>query len=176
MNNMKVVMYMAITVNGLTARPDGTEEFLANENWDSMTELAVKYKNLIVGRKTYEINQSWPGKNNLRSLKAVKKIVVSGDSSLDLASDFTLVSSPQEALIKLQDYPTILLIGGGTLNASFAAKNLIDEIILNIDPTVIGKGRPVFAEEDFEIKLILISSRQITKNLIQLRYRTTRKP
>lgn len=167
---MKVVMYMAMSVNGYIAREDGTEDFLSDQDWKSMVELAQKYKNIIVGRKTYEINQTWTDEDNLRSIKGIRKVVVSNQPNLKMIEGFELSLSPEDALSRLSDYQTAFLIGGGTLNGNFATKGLIDEIVLNVEPALIGKGRQVFAGSDFDLRLRLLDTKQLNDSLVQLRY------
>lgn len=62
------------------------------------------------------------------------------------------------------------LSGGPTLNTSFAKEGLIDEIILNYNPTILSDGIKVFAEDDFELNLKLQGMRQISSDIVQARY------
>ena len=66
---------------------------------------------------------------------------------------------------------SIILAGGSILNTSFLEQNLVDEIYLDVEPTVMGKGIPLFQNKDFEKKLEFISSKNISKNEIQLHYK-----
>ena len=60
--------------------------------------------------------------------------------------------------------------GGGTLNTSFMAENLIDEIYLDVEPIVFGKGIRLFKENDFEAKLKLLEIKKLSNDEIQLHY------
>jgi len=64
----------------------------------------------------------------------------------------------------------VVLTGGSTLNSSFAKENLIDEIIFNVEPFVLGKGISVFRSDKFEFKLKLKGVKQLKNNIVQLHY------
>jgi len=44
----------------------------------------------------------------------------------------------------LRDFEEVIVAGGGMLNASFIADNLVDEICLDIEPIILGEGIPLF--------------------------------
>lgn len=136
-----------------------------------MKKLACEYGCIVVGRKTYEANQSWPVAQSLRGLTEVKKVVVSSKPRYDVAQGFVLAPTPDAAINKLKDYDRVLLIGGGELNAAFAARNLIDELVLNVEAVVIGKGKPVFGNTDFDLKLELLSFELLTPGILQVQYK-----
>jgi len=64
-----------------------------------------------------------------------------------------------------------LLIGGSSLNTAFAKENLIDEIILNIEPIIIGKGIPLFSIDDFDLPLELISTEKNNSGIVTIYYK-----
>ena len=168
---MNVTLFVAISVNGYIARPNGDEDFLSEDNWASMTNLAHDYGCLIVGRKTYEVNQSWPEEQSLRGLQGIKKVVVSSNKAYKVATGFEIAESPETALDKLKGFHDVLLIGGGSLNAAFAAKGLLDNVILNIESVAIGRGKQVFARTEFDLDLELLTSSQLSPRILQLQYR-----
>ena len=67
-------------------------------------------------------------------------------------------------------FQKVLITGGANINSAFAKLNLLDEIIFNIEPVAVGKGIPVFAPEDFELKLKLISSEKLNNGVLTLGY------
>lgn len=170
---MKVRLYMAISVNGIIARENGEEDFLSEKNWDTFVELLKESKALIWGRKTYEIVMQEYGEKYLETIKDIKKLIVSSDENLNLDRRFELTKSPDEALnsLKRQGFNEVLISGGSFLNSSFAKKKIIDEIIFNIEPTIVGYGIPVFSPEEFDLKLSEPEMRQVSEGIIQLRYK-----
>ena len=64
----------------------------------------------------------------------------------------------------------MVVAGGGALNASFIEENLVDEIFIDIEPIIIGKGIPIFRDKSFERNLKLVGQKKISENEIQLHY------
>src|SRR5574339_1305119 len=155
---MKVILYMAMSVNGIIARENNEEDFLSHQSWISMLELCKETGTLIWGRKTQEVVKTWD-KKYLEEIQSIRKIIVSTEKNLPLEEGFTVVNSPKEALERLQNegFETALVVGGSTLNSSFAKEGLIDEVILNIDPVIVGKGIPLFKSENFDLNLSLVT-------------------
>ncbi|MFH1089446.1 MAG: dihydrofolate reductase [Candidatus Uhrbacteria bacterium] len=168
---MKTTLFMAASLNGMIATKNGDENFLSDANWQSFSELVKESGCFIVGRKTYEAVQKWT-EFNFDKLEAKLKIVVSSDQNLKLSSSFLLAGSPKEALEKAvaMNFENIILAGGSTLNSAFMKENLIDEVILNFEPTIIGNGVPLFAESDFEKRLTLVETVKISDGILQVRY------
>ena len=168
---MKVVLYMAQTINGLIARDDYGEDFLSNQNWKTFVELAEKIGCFIVGRKTYEEVKKWKD-YKFDNINATK-IVVSSKSNFNLDKGYLLANSPKDALRKASElgFKKVILTGGGKTNAIFMKEGLIDEMIINIEPFILGKGINIFSEGTFENKLRLINSKKLKSGIIQLNYR-----
>ena len=73
---MKVILYMAMSVNGIIAKNDYTEDFISDYDWQVFCKIANKIGCFIIGRKTYEIITKSKD-YNLNKVKNVKIIVVS---------------------------------------------------------------------------------------------------
>src|SRR3989344_2491873 len=134
---MKVILFMAISLNGIIARENNEEDFLSEINWTSMVSLAKKFRCIIWGRRTHEVVKTWD-QHYHDDLKDIRKIVISKDVNFNTGRDYILVDSPKEALdlLKKERFENALLSGVSGLNASFAKEKLIDEIILNIEPVL----------------------------------------
>ncbi|MDP3014847.1 MAG: dihydrofolate reductase family protein [bacterium] len=164
---MKVILYMAITANGYIAK-ENNETPWSNEEWESFSEKAKEIKNLIIGRKTFEIMN-----NEAEFQKIGNPFTVIVSNEKDNNSNFAFVESPEKALELLEEkgFEQALVAGGGMLNSSFLQKGLIDEIYLDVEPFLFGSGIKLFAENDYEAKLELLSTKQLSKNTIQLHYK-----
>jgi len=167
---MKTTLYMAISANGIIATETGDEEFLSHENWEKFCEFARDFGNFVVGRKTYEAVKKWNGGYNFDDLVGVEKVIISQDQNFKLDNGYTLASSPQDALAKLSRFERVLITGGANINSAFAKENLLDEIILNVEPVFVGKGIPLFAPQDFELKTKLLSVDKSSSDIVTLRY------
>ncbi|WKZ25771.1 MAG: dihydrofolate reductase [bacterium] len=169
---MKITLWMAISLNGIIATDDYKEDFLSHENWDEFVSAVQKSGCLIWGRKTYELIKEWP-KSYLKPLKNISKVIISSDDKFQLNDGFILANSPEHAIEILAEkgFSEAILTGGSTNNSVFAEKNMIDEIILNIEGVIIGNGISLFKPSDFQLKLKLLSTTRIFENIIQVHYK-----
>lgn len=167
---MKVILTMAVSANGIIATKTGSEDFLSHDNWIQFVKLARQIGCFIWGRKTYEAVMKWEG-SYLEDLKGVKKVIISR-SSIALKSGFTLANSPEAALkqLGLEGFKEAVVTGGSTINTEFAKRGLIDEVRLDVNPAVIGEGIPVFAPDNFEMKLKLVKTEQVGQEIVELVY------
>ena len=170
---MKVILYMASSINGIIADKKGNEDFLPDLNWKTFLKIAKKCKCIVIGRKTYEAVKNWGEDYDFNNLKGFEKIIVSSDKKFKIPGKILVSKSPDEAIEKARELgcKSLLLTGGAILNSSFMKKNLIDEIILNINPIAIGEGKEIFKSEDFTKKLELIKYSKLSEGIIQLYYR-----
>ena len=167
---MKVILYMATTVNGFIAKENDDTGFVSETEWSSFRSKIQEIGNLVVGRRTYEIMCR---NGDFKNLENIKVAVVTKNSSIQLenASHF-IAPSPKSAIALLaeQSFEKILVGGGGMLNGSFMSEGLIDEIFIDVEPVAFGKGIKLFGDSDFETKLRLIDIKQLSPNEIQLHY------
>ena len=169
--SMKTTLFMAVSANGFVARKDGDEDFLPHEGWLQMLDFAKKYGHLIWGRKTYEAVSGWGG-NFMKDLQHIPFIIVSNSKKSSYPQNVTVCSSPTEALkaVELMGQKTAFLSGGPTLNTAFVKAGLVDEIILNYNPTILANGIKLFAESDFELRLKLDEVKELSSGIVQIRY------
>ncbi|MBI3385403.1 dihydrofolate reductase family protein [Candidatus Gottesmanbacteria bacterium] len=169
---MAVNLWMSMSLNGIISREKGEEDFISHGSWLLWLDVIRKSGNFIFGRKAYENLMTWD-KKYLEALKGLRIVVVTNNSTSFQNKDFTFVSSPQEALdrLKSEDFESITLTGGATLNSSFAKLNLIDEIILNVEPVIIGNGIPVFHPDLFNLKLEFLAMQKTNADTILLHYK-----
>lgn len=166
---MKVTLFMASSINGVIATRDGKEDFLSHQNWLEFVRLAKEKGAWIYGRKTMENVSSWPNEY-LNDLKGIEKVVIS--NSLSEAEGWSIARSPRQALelLKEKGFSQVILAGGAQLNAAFAKEGLIYEIVLNLDPSIVGEGKNIFDPVNLELKLNLIGSKQLPEGIVQLHY------
>jgi dihydrofolate reductase len=171
---MKVVLYMAITPNGMIAKENDNTGWVTETEWVSFSGMIKESGNMIIGRRTYDVML----KNDefkQSGLEKIKTVVLSSEKTLHVhdKESISVAKSPKEAIgiLQGQGFETIMVCGGGGLNSSFIKENLVDEIYLDIEPIVFGKGTSLFREADFEANLELIETKKLSPNEIQLHYR-----
>jgi len=164
---MKVVLYMAMTLNGYIAK-ETDETPWSKVVWNSYYKIAKKFNALIIGRRTYEL---------MKEANEFEKIgnpftVVLTKQRMQGNRNTEFAASPQDAInvLKKKGFTKVMLGGGGKVNGAFISEGLIDEIYLDVEPIIFGKGVRLFADADFEKKLTLLSVKKLSSNIIQLHY------
>ncbi len=147
-----VTLYNVTSSDGFIARIDGSEDFIPDDLklWQKFIDLCLKYKILILGRKSYESIQGYDYtlKNSLELLP-IKKIVVSRNKSFQLKDGYTLVNSIEEAI---KQAPDALVSGGPNLNNYLLEHNFVKRIIQYKLPISIGDGIKPFDKNSLEIE------------------------
>lgn len=169
---MHALLYMAMSVNGMVARPGGDEDFLSHEHWDMFSELAENCGCFIIGRKTYETVKNWDEKYSFDDFSDAIKVILTKDSGYTASEGYLIAHSPKEALeiLRQKDLDKALVAGGPETNSAFAEAGLIDEIWLGVEPILIGKGEPLFAEGNFDLDLHLTDAEKRGGGLLLLKY------
>ncbi len=165
---------MGISANGYIARENGDSEFTSQEDLNGFFEKSKLAGNIIMGKNTY-LEAS---KQGYFPFPDALNIVVSNQKIENKWGDNVLITnkSPKEILSMLEEkeFKAAFLAGGGQLNSSFLKNGLIDEIYLDVEPLIFGKGIKVFADEDFEYDLELIEVRKLNQDTIQLHYKISK--
>ena len=171
---MKTIIYMGITPNGYIAQEDGNSEFTSEEDVQGFYEHTKSAGNVIMGKNTY----LYASKVGLLPFPDGLNIVISHEELENKYGDKVMVvdKTPKEVLKMLEEkgFETAFLAGGGLLNSSFMKEGLIDEIYLDVEPLIFGKGIKVFADADFEYELELIETKKLNENTVQLHYRVVK--
>jgi len=168
---MKIVLYMAMTVNGIIAR-ENDETPWSDAEWKAYISEVKKIRTLIVGRRTYEIMKE---SDNFKKLGNPFVIVLT-KMKVKNRENFAFVSSVDAAieLVKKKKISRVLLGGGSTTNTEFIKRNLVDEMIVDVEPIIFGSGIPLFKENYSELNLKLLNTKKISKNEVQLHYRVVK--
>lgn len=169
---MKVILAMAISPNGLIARENGEEDWLPSEGWSEFLVDAKEFKNIVMGRETYELVQKLYENYNFDNVETDNKVIVTRNMDFQAGEAYTVVHSPEEAIdyLKTKNLELVLLIGGGKLNTEFIKRKLVNEIWLTLTPYIIGKGRPFISPDDFDLPLELIESKELSKGRLRIKY------
>ena len=182
----KVTLGLANSLDNYIARKDGGSDWLS---WNKeVADISAKFMRtvdaLLMGRKTFEVMlasgvTSYPGARNYvftRSKKnaagltkalAAKKKDRNVEVVTEDAADFV-------SKLKAQKGKGIVVFGGGELARSLFAADLIDEVVLNVQPVILGSGIPLFREMKRQIDLELFNSRPLKDGGIVLSYRVKR--
>ena len=162
---MNVICSMVVTANGCIAQRDG-RSVSSSADWDNFSRLASRYNNFVIGRKTLEASPE-----AFDQIKCEHKIVISERNDFDVPLGFKRFTSPKDAIHGVKGkIDTMLLVGGGELNSSFAEQDLINELILTIEPKIVGTGKKVFESGDLHLNLSLKSAEDLGDDRLRVSY------
>ncbi len=165
---MKTTLMMAVTVDGLIAvDQDQAADWTSSADKKSFVEETTKAGVVIFGRTTYQtINHPLPERLIIVMTRDESKY-----QNIDGAVEYTSLS-PQDLLKNLENrgYSSAVIAGGAKTNAAFLAANLVDEILLTIEPKIFGRGLNFTEGQDLDIDVKLLEITKLTDDAIQLRY------
>jgi dihydrofolate reductase len=180
----KVTLGLANSLDNYIARKDGGADWLL---WsDEIAEISAKFMKtvdvILIGRKTYEVmltsgQTSYAGGRNYvfsRSQRKRSSLLRKIAASQTPDANVQVVAEDAATFVrklKKQKGKGIVVFGGGTLAKSLFEADLIDEIVLNIHPVLLGSGISLFHQMKRQIDLELVSSRQLKTGGLILSYR-----
>ena len=168
---MKVILYTALTPNGLMAKSDGSTDWLSKEDLAHFNAICQKTRAVIFGRKSWdEMNPDWlPFKEGegMYTVLTRNKSLVSQNPKTIFSS-----SSPKEIINRVEKagYAEVIVAGGGEIYSLFLGSGLVDEIYIDMEPYLFGKGIR-FQEAEFELDLELLDVSKLNSQTLQLHYR-----
>lgn len=190
----KVISMIHLSLDGFAAGPNDELDWIAYD--DELEQYAhslhATTDAVIWGRRTYEgMAGYWltvPGNpastpaelEHARWLENSTKIVVS--RTLDRvawndAPNTVLIKdhiADEINRIKQQPGKDIWFLGSVMLAQTFMQLDLIDEYRLNINPTVLGRGKPLFAGVTRDFPLKLLDAKTLKSGVVALRYEPKR--
>ncbi|MBI5670581.1 MAG: dihydrofolate reductase [Chloroflexi bacterium] len=190
----KIIAMIHLSLDGFAAGPNDELDWIAYD--EELEQYAHSVQDLtdavIWGRRTYEgMAGYWltvPGNpastpselEHAHWLDRATKIVVS--RTLDRiewnnAQNTVLIKDNIAATInqiKRQPGKDIWFLGSPMLAQTFMQLDLIDEYRLNLNPSVLGCGKPLFANITRNFQLKLLESRTFKSGVVGLRYEPVR--
>ncbi len=180
--NLKCSVFIATSLDGYIARPDGGIDWLSGPgDEDSYAEdhgfqaFFDSIDSLVMGRVTFEqvlTFGEWP--------YGEKKVVVLSHASPNIPEHLSEVveimsGEPGEIVQRLAEsgYRHAYVDGGVTIQG-FLRAGLIDELIITTLPVLIGQGLPLFGGLEQDIHLEHIETRAFKSGLVQSRYQVVK--
>jgi len=166
---MKVTLFVRATPNGMIAKDNGDLSFVTDTEWQGLMKKAYDVGNCIFGSKAWEI-LSKRGKAPFNCLNIV---MTKRKRSSDKPNVIFTGKKPKEVLKMLEEkgFQEALVIGGGHINASFVKQKLVEELVLDIEPSIFVKGVHIFEGKEIAARLKLIEARQVSPEEARLVYK-----
>src|SRR5215213_5762415 len=181
----KIIFLMHLSLDGMASGPNDELDWIS---YDSELEAYAhsmhdKTDAVIWGRKTYEGMKYFltvPGnpesgegeREHAKFLEDSTKIVVSRTIDKiewgDTTNTVLIKDNIAEQINKIKQQPgkDIWFLGSTTLAQTFMQLDLIDEYRFNINPTVLGRGKPLFADVNRSFSLKLLESKTFGSGVV----------
>jgi len=160
---------MATTVDGKIAKhATHMADWTSKADKKIFVEETKKAGVIVMGKTTYDtIGRPLPGRLNL-------VMDFEPDIGKNIPGELEYTNKqPVELLTELekQGFDSVIIGGGATINGLFLKQGLIDEVWLTVEPRLFGEGMSLFNGADVNLELKLIESRQLSDDVLQLRYK-----
>jgi len=165
---MKTTLFLSVSIDGLISDKDGIPLFPEGA-WEDWCSFVNEADNVIAGRSSFEQLKN----DEMASLLKPKHKIVLSSRDIDLGdSGWQHARSPAKALELLEAAGVDeAIVGGGRAVAySFMREQLVDNVIIDLQPVAFGSGTPVFGEALGLTQLKLVDSQPLNENALRLRY------
>lgn len=171
---MRASVFIAASVDGFIARPDGALDWLPQGDVEEhgYTAFFASVDALVMGRGTYEtvlgFGGAWPYKD--------KRVVVLSSRPLDLSPAGSapveqMSGAPAEIVARLAERGIgHIYVDGGVTIQRFLRAGLIQRLTITRIPVLIGQGIPLFGVLDADIRLSHVATRHYASGLVQSEY------
>jgi len=172
----KIKLYIAVSLNGKIARPDGSVDWLESipnpEKIDyGYGEFLNSVDTTIQGYNTYKQVIDW---GIDFPYKGKKNYVLTKQQNVVSAEFVEFITENQTDFIKRlkeENGGNIWLIGGSQANTLILNAGLLDEIIVFVMPIILSGGIELFDAYPKETKLELIGTKSYSSGVVELNYK-----
>lgn len=162
----KLILYIATSLDGYIATEDDSLEWLfkiEGEGDNGYSEFYKTVDTILIGRRTYDwVIDKEKGEFPYKNKKCyVFSKSISGKNENVEFINCDIVEFTNK--LKEEVGGNIWIVGGGDLLHFFIKERLVDEFIITVAPTLIGRGIPLFKEFGFELELKLKNIRRFNQ-------------
>lgn len=172
MSKRKLVLYIASSLDGYIATEEHNLDWLfttEGEGDNGYSKFYDTVDTVLIGRTTYD----WIIEHEKGNFpyKGKECYVFSRTKKAD-NEDITFINGDVAKFLEdLKNIKgkNIWIVGGSNLLQAFVKEKLVDELIVNIAPVLLGKGIPLFNNNDFQTPLSLKSNKSFNQ-FVELHY------
>lgn len=168
----KIVLFIAQSLDGYIATKNDSLDWLdkvEGEGDNGFSEFYESIDTVLIGKKTYD----WVMKEMKGEFPYPdKESYVFSRKPQEDTSDVTFINGDIVNFannLKKQEGKNIWIVGGGDILYPFLNEKLVDELIVIVSPTLLGKGIPLFKEGDYQLDLSLLGTRTFNQ-FVELHY------
>jgi dihydrofolate reductase len=183
----KIISFMHLSLDGFVAGPNGEMNWIKvdEEIFSHVGKRIGETDTALYGRVTYDMMENyWPTAGDGPDAsqhdidhsgwynKAHKVVLSKTMKNADLPNTTIISDNLADSIneIKQQAGGEILLFGSPAATHALMQLNLIDGYWLFVNPVILGRGIPLFADIKDKIKLELLATRQFTSGVTELSY------
>jgi dihydrofolate reductase len=164
LSNRKLVFYGATSLDGYIARNNDSLDWLFKTEGDGedngYSDFYRTVDTILIGRKTYDqilihAPQVFPYKG--KQCYVFSRSLSGSNDFVEYVHD-DIVGFTKS--LKAQGGTNIWIVGGGEVLYPLVQGKLVDEFIIQVAPTIIGQGIPLFIPGTFELELSLVDVRR----------------
>ena len=169
----KVTLGVGNSLDNYIARADGGYDWLM---WtEEIARVSAAYfkrvDTILMGRKTYDIARQQGDVEaspfpHLKTYVLSRTLTKAPDEQVEIASDAVKLVRR----LKRRRGKEICVMGGGELAHALFEARLIDEVVVNIHPVLLGSGIPLFHEMKRQINLRLLKNTTFKNGCVLLSY------
>lgn len=145
---MSVYFYGCVTIDGFLADKNHNLDWLNDTGTIEDTGFEEFYRNIditIMGKKTYSEIAKF---SNLNEMYPTSKNYVFTHSE-NLGSSYIPISCDVVEFVEsIEREKNIWVVGGNQVLAPLLNKNMIDKMIIQVAPVLLGDGIPLFTQEE----------------------------
>jgi dihydrofolate reductase len=183
----KLIWIVHVSLDGFVAGPNGEIDwiYLEDEIFDDGHNVIKMGDTALYGRATYELMKSyWPTAaanptatrhdiDHANWVNPALKIVFSRTLKSSDWQNTRIVKdhiAEEVGRLKKQSGKNMILLGSPNLASTLMSQDLIDEFWLNINPIILGGGKPLFQDTSSVRKLKLLGSKAYKNGVVNLHY------
>ena len=173
----KLIYHTAITLDNFIADSNGVadDSIFLNEG-DHSTDFISdiqQYDAVLMGGKTYEYGFQFGLQPGEPSPYELKHYIFSNTMQFESNDKVKLIKNNAVSFIqdlKMKEDGKLWLCGGGKLAGSLIEHKLIDQLVLKINPVMIGTGIPLFGNVKLRLNLDLVDMKQYSNGVLKSTY------
>jgi len=171
----KIILYIAASIDGRIAEPDGSSEWLSE--FPITEEMNYGYNNFIASVDTILMGgRSYRELLNMEAIEHYKNqqiyVITRGWTEKVTENVNFITDNVFEYIRQLRNSEgkNIWLFGGGELTAMLLAEDLVDEMQICYIPVILGEGIPLFPKQAKESKWEIVESKLFNSNVLMVKY------
>lgn len=182
---------MHTSLDGYVAGPNGELNWakLDEDILDLVATMTENADTAVYGRVTYELMESyWPkageqpnaSKHTIEHAKwysQISKVVLSKTMSDTGLNNIKVIGediSKRINELKQQEGKSMLVFGSPTASIALLNLGLVDELLLFVNPIILGNGKPLFKNVKEKTILKLVASKSFFSGVLGLHYKIIR--